>query len=241
MQKGIVHCIIGLYQKDERKGVILMKVIIVKDQNEGGKEALKLYENEIKNGAKVFGLATGSTPITTYEDIVVSDLDFSDCVSVNLDEYVGLTPDNDQSYHYFMNEHLFKYKKFKHSYVPDGTNMDAAAETARYDKIIEENPIDLQLLGLGRNGHIGFNEPGTPFDSTTHKIKLTQSTIDANKNNTKYPGQLMAAVGEVSKQISQQKQQNNGQDLATKQDIQAMLNKALAEHGIANETTNNQN
>ena len=157
-----------------------MKVIIVKDQNAGGKEAFKLYENEMQNGAKVFGLATGSTPITTYEELVASDLDFSDCISVNLDEYVGLTPDNDQSYHYFMNEHLFKYKKFKHSYVPDGTNMDAAAETARYDKIIEENPIDLQLLGLGRNGHIGFNEPGTPFDSTTHKIKLTQSTIDAN-------------------------------------------------------------
>ena len=157
-----------------------MKVIIVKGQDEGGKEALKLYENEIKNGATVFGLATGSTPITTYQDIVASDLDFSNCISVNLDEYVGLNPDDPQSYHYFMYEHLFKYKKFKHSYIPNGMNMDTAAETARYNKIIEENPIDLQLLGLGQNGHIGFNEPGTPFDSLTSKIELTSSTIAAN-------------------------------------------------------------
>lgn len=157
-----------------------MKVIIVKDKNEGGKEALKIYENEMHNGAKVYGLATGSTPITTYEDIVASDLDFSECISINLDEYVGLSADNPQSYHYFMQEHLFKFKPFKQSYIPDGTNLDAKAELSRYDKIIKDHPIDLQLLGLGRNGHIGFNEPGTPFDSTTSKIKLTQSTIDAN-------------------------------------------------------------
>ena len=157
-----------------------MKIITVKDQVAGGKEALKVYQNEMKNGAKVFGLATGSTPITTYKEIVASDLDFSNCISINLDEYVGLKPTDPQSYHYFMNEHLFKYKPFKHSYIPDGTNLDAQAETTRYNQIIDEHPIDLQLLGLGRNGHIGFNEPGTPFDSLTSKIKLTQSTIDAN-------------------------------------------------------------
>ncbi|MGX5376676.1 glucosamine-6-phosphate deaminase [Ligilactobacillus sp. LYQ135] len=157
-----------------------MKIITVKDQVAGGKEALKVYQNEIKNGAKVFGLATGSTPITTYKEIVASDLEFSNCISINLDEYVGLKPTDPQSYHYFMNEHLFKYKPFKHSYIPDGTNLDAQAETTRYNQIIDEHPIDLQLLGLGRNGHIGFNEPGTPFDSLTSKIKLTQSTIDAN-------------------------------------------------------------
>ena len=78
-----------------------------------------------------------------------------------------------------MNEHLFNKKSFKESYVPDGM-ADAATETARYERIINDNPIDLQILGLGQNGHIGFNEPGTPFDSLTHEVTLTQSTIDAN-------------------------------------------------------------
>ena len=179
LKNGIAHYIIGLYQNNGT-GEFIMKVIVVKDQNEGGKKGFEVFQNELQSGAKVFGLATGSTPITTYQKIVNSDLDFSDCISVNLDEYVGLKADNPQSYHYFMQEHLFKFKPFKHSYVPDGTNLNATAETARYNKIIEENPIDLQLLGLGRNGHIGFNEPGTPFDALTSKIKLTQSTIDAN-------------------------------------------------------------
>lgn len=157
-----------------------MKIILVKDQFEGGQVAFKMYQRELQNGSKIFGFATGSTPITTYEEIVHSKLDFSDCVSINLDEYVGLGPNDVQSYHYFMQEHLFKYKKFKQSYLPNGLNLDAAAETQRYDQILANNPIDFQLLGLGRNGHIGFNEPGTSFNSTTRKIKLTQSTIDAN-------------------------------------------------------------
>lgn len=157
-----------------------MKIILVKDQFEGGKVAFQLYQKELHGGAKVFGFATGSTPITTYQEIAKSSLDFSNCISINLDEYVGLGPKDIQSYHYFMKKHLFKYKPFKRSYLPDGLNLDAAAETQRYDHILAENPIDFQLLGLGRNGHIGFNEPGTSFNSTTRKIKLTQSTIDAN-------------------------------------------------------------
>lgn len=157
-----------------------MEVIIVKDQAEGGKKGYEVFADEIQNGAKVFGLATGSTPVTTYKEIVASDLDFSDKTSINLDEYVGMAPDDKQSYNYFMKSHLFDYKPFKKSYLPNGLATDADAETKRYDKIIDDNPIDLQILGIGRNGHIGFNEPGTSRDITTHKVPLTQSTIDAN-------------------------------------------------------------
>ncbi|MBF7106437.1 glucosamine-6-phosphate deaminase [Pediococcus pentosaceus] len=157
-----------------------MKVIIVKDNVEGGKEGYKLFADAKKNGATTFGLATGSTPITTYQEIIKSDLDFTDSISINLDEYVGLLEDSDQSYDYFMHENLFNAKPFKHSYLPNGRAADLEAEAKHYDQIIEDNPIDLQILGIGRNGHIGFNEPGTPADSTTHKVSLTQSTIDAN-------------------------------------------------------------
>lgn len=157
-----------------------MNIIVVKNKAEGGQKGYEFFRQCKEEGATVFGLATGSTPSTTYEAIVKSDLDFSDCISINLDEYVGLAADNEQSYHYYMKEHLFKFKPFKHSYLPDGTNLDAEAETAHYNQIIDENPVDVQLLGIGRNGHIGFNEPGTSFDSLTHKVHLTESTIQAN-------------------------------------------------------------
>lgn len=157
-----------------------MEVIIVKDNLEGGKKGYEVFADAIKNGAKTFGLATGSTPLTTYQEIIKSDLDFTDKVSINLDEYVGLGPDNEQSYNYFMHKNLFNAKPFKKSYLPNGLAEDGDAEVKRYDQVIADNPIDLQILGIGRNGHIGFNEPGTPKDSTTHKVALTQSTIDAN-------------------------------------------------------------
>lgn len=157
-----------------------MNVQIVSDKQAGGKAGFKVFEDALQNGAKVLGLATGSTPVTIYEQLVASDLDFSQLTSVNLDEYVGLNADHPQSYHYFMQQHLFNAKPFAHSYVPDGSNLDAAAATSEYDQIIADNPIDLQLLGLGKNGHIGFNEPGTDPESTTHKVTLTESTIDAN-------------------------------------------------------------
>lgn len=157
-----------------------MKITIVKNPETGAQEAFKIFKNELDNGAKVFGLATGSTPITTYEKIVDSDLDFSNSVSVNLDEYVGLSADDEQSYSYFMHKHLFDAKPFKESNLPNGLAKDADAEAKRYDKIIEDNPIDLQILGIGQNGHIGFNEPGTPAELLTHKVKLTESTVKAN-------------------------------------------------------------
>ena len=138
----------------------------------------------------VMGLATGSTPLDLYKLIRESDLDFSRASSVNLDEYVGLKPTDPQSYHYFMREHLFKAKPFKASFFPDGTNPDAGAVTREYDRILANHPIDLQVLGIGRNGHIGFNEPGTAFDSRTHRVALTPSTIAANARFFARPDQV---------------------------------------------------
>lgn len=157
-----------------------MKVIITENKIQGGAKAFEIFENEIKNGAKVLGLATGSTPETLYQNFTNSDINCSDLISINLDEYVGLTPDNPQSYHYFMRKHLFDKKPFKKSYIPDGMTKDVAATCKEYDQIIRDNPIDVQLLGIGRNGHIAFNEPGTPFDIGTHEVKLTENTIKAN-------------------------------------------------------------
>lgn len=157
-----------------------MKVIVTENKIQGGAKAFEIFEHEIKNGAKVLGLATGSTPETLYQNLVNSDLNCSNLTSINLDEYVGLTPDNPQSYHYFMQKHLFDKKPFKKTYIPDGTTKDPAATCKEYDELIKKNPIDLQLLGIGRNGHIAFNEPGTPFDIGTHEVKLTENTIKAN-------------------------------------------------------------
>ena len=157
-----------------------MHVQIVKDQAAGGQAGFQIFKQALTAGAQVLGLATGSTPISIYQQLVASDLDFSQLTSVNLDEYVGLGPDHPQSYRYFMQQHLFNQKPFAKSYVPDGLNLDATNETQRYDAVIAAHPIDLQLLGLGRNGHVGFNEPGTDPASTTHKVSLTASTIEAN-------------------------------------------------------------
>lgn len=157
-----------------------MKVIVAENASELGKQAFKLLAEAVAGGAKTLGLATGSSPVELYQEIVASDLDFTDMTSINLDEYVGLAPDNVQSYHYFMQEHLFKFKPFKASYVPDSLAKDVQAECDRYNQLIKDNPIDLQVLGIGQNGHIAFNEPGTPFDSVTHEVALTESTIQAN-------------------------------------------------------------
>lgn len=157
-----------------------MKIIVAKDPKQAGMKGYEIFADALNNGAQVFGLATGSTPLTTYEQIANSQLDFSDRLSVNLDEYKGISPDNDQSYQYFMDKNLFSKKQFKHSYLPNGLATDDAEEIKRYDQVIAENPIDLQLLGLGLNGHIGFNEPGTSFDGGTHVVDLTESTINAN-------------------------------------------------------------
>ena len=161
----------------------MFKIIRVKDAEEGGKKAFELIKEGIDNGAQVLGLATGSTPETLYQEMVKSDVDFSHCVSINLDEYIGLSSDNDQSYRYFMNSHLFNEKPFKATYVPNGKAEDLAAECRHYEEILANHPIDIQILGIGENAHIGFNEPGTPFDTPTQVVELTESTINANKRN----------------------------------------------------------
>lgn len=157
-----------------------IKVIQVKDKVEGGKKAFEIIKEEMEAGLKVIGLPTGSTPETMYEEIRESDLDFSEVVAINLDEYIGLAPDHPQSYHYFMNEKLFNAKPFKETYMPKGLGSEEE-ETKGYDQIIAENPIDLQILGIGTNAHLGFNEPGSSFDGLTEKVELTEDTIEANK------------------------------------------------------------
>lgn len=108
-----------------------------------------------------------------------SDIDFSNILSINLDEYVGLSKYDPNSYHSFMHEHLFNSKPFKKNYMLDGMG-DEKEECRRFEKIILNNPIDVQILGIGANGHIGFNEPGTSFDTRTQKVALSQSTIESN-------------------------------------------------------------
>jgi len=159
-----------------------MEVLYTKTAEEGSEKAYQLIREALDNGAKVFGLATGSTPERVYEKLVESDVDFSEAISVNLDEYVGLEGTDEQSYQYFMEQKLFNHKPFKESFVPNGVNEEQA-EIERYEAILAKYPIDLQILGIGENGHIAFNEPGTALDSVTHKVELTQSTINANKRN----------------------------------------------------------
>jgi glucosamine-6-phosphate deaminase len=158
-----------------------MQIIRVANAEEGGKKAFELIKEGMNNGAKVLGLATGSTPETLYKEMTASDTDFTEMTSVNLDEYVGLGGEDEQSYRYFMNKHLFDKKPFKETFVPNGKAEDLDAASAEYEKIIDAHPVDIQILGIGQNGHIGFNEPGTPLDSLTHVVELTESTINANK------------------------------------------------------------
>ena len=148
----------------------------------------------------VLGLATGSTPIGTYAELVEryqkGDLDFSGITTVNLDEYKGLTRDNDQSYYYFMNEHLFSKVNIdpKRTFLPDGTEPDSAKACEEYNRVIDSvGGVDLQLLGLGHNGHIGFNEPSDIFKARTHCVDLTETTVEANKR-------FFASIDEVPRQ-----------------------------------------
>lgn len=157
-----------------------MEIIRVKDAVEGGKKGYELLKSALEKNAKVLGLATGSTPVEFYKEVVASDLDLSGLTSINLDEYVGLDAADSQSYAYFMESHLFDAKPFKENFLPNGKVTDLSAEVKRYDAVIDSHPIDFQILGIGQNGHIGFNEPGTSFDITTHVVDLAASTIAAN-------------------------------------------------------------
>ena len=139
----------------------------------------------LKKPDSVLGLATGSTPLDTYSELIKlyedKVLDFSMATSFNLDEYVQIPHDHPASYHDFMRENLFSHINMKDSFVPDGNAEDMDRECARYDaEIVLAGGIDLQLLGIGHNGHIGFNEPSDRFVYGTHVVELTQSTLKAN-------------------------------------------------------------
>ncbi len=165
-----------------------MRIIITRDYDDLSRRAADYIGAQlILKPTSVLGLATGSTPIGTYQNLVaankVQKINFAAVKTINLDEYQGLAPDHDQSYYYFMKKNLFDSVNIdpKNIHLPDGVAKDAQVECARYDQIINQlGPIDLQLLGLGANGHIGFNEPGTAFTTGTHLVGLTESTIEAN-------------------------------------------------------------
>ena len=157
-----------------------MKILVTKNKEEASQKAFKLLQTDIINGAQVLGLATGSSPLGLYQKMTSSSVDYSNLISINLDEYVGLKSTDPQSYHYFMEHHLFTQKPFAKSFIPDGSNLNATKVINHYNQILATYPIDTQILGIGNNGHIGSNEPGTPFDSQTHKVKLTPATINAN-------------------------------------------------------------
>ena len=166
-----------------------MKIYKAKDYKDMSRKAANIISAQvIMKPNCVLGLATGSTPIGTYDQLVEwynkGDLDFSEVTTVNLDEYKGLPRTNDQSYYYFMHQNLFDHVNIPagNTHLPDGMEPDSGKECRRYEELIQSmGSVDLQLLGIGHNGHIGFNEPADAFDKLVHCVNLTQSTIEANK------------------------------------------------------------
>ena len=165
-----------------------MKFITVDTYEKLSRQAANIISAQvILKPDSVLGLATGSSPLGTYKQLIEwyekGDIDFSKVVSVNLDEYVGLDSSNDQSYRYFMNKNFFEHINIdiNNTFVPNGCAVDLAGEGKRYDEHIAElGGIDLQLLGIGLDGHIGFNEPDKYFVKSTHVVDLHESTIKAN-------------------------------------------------------------
>ncbi|WP_339021187.1 glucosamine-6-phosphate deaminase [Spiroplasma endosymbiont of Atherix ibis] len=164
-----------------------MKIIKVRDNKEAGEIVSDLILKEVKSKSNiVLGLATGSSPISTYENIISKskeeNIDWSNVTTFNLDEYKGLEPTHNQSYRYFMNDKLFNHINIKkeNTFIPSGM-INSNEEAQKYDELIAKHGgIDLQLLGLGINGHIGFNEPGSDFEGLTSVVDLTKLTIEAN-------------------------------------------------------------
>lgn len=165
-----------------------MRVIVCKDYDEMSAKAAELVASQIiLKPDSVLGLATGSTPIGLYERLgemyKSGKMDFSDITTFNLDEYYPISKSNSQSYYYFMNEHLFSHINVnrERTFIPNGETSDPERECSEYEELIDnKGGIDLQILGIGQNGHIGFNEPDLNLNSKTHLTDLTQNTIDAN-------------------------------------------------------------
>ena len=166
----------------------MMRIYCEKDYQAMSRRAANIIAAEvIRKPDCALGLATGSTPVGTYKELIAmykqGDVSFKEVHSVNLDEYKGLAPTHDQSYRYFMQDNLFNHVDIDpaKTNVPNGLAEDAEAECAAYDKLVESlGYADLQLLGIGNNGHIGFNEPDSSFTKATHVVDLTESTISAN-------------------------------------------------------------
>lgn len=165
-----------------------MKILEAADYRSMSRKAANIISAQvILFPRSVLGLATGSTPLGIYQQLIdwydQGDIDFSDVQSVNLDEYCGLAPENPNSYHYYMWDNFFRHINIKpqNVYIPDGRAVDLDTECVRYDRLITDlGGIDLQLLGLGNSGHIGFNEPDESFDKMTHTVRLSEETIIAN-------------------------------------------------------------
>ncbi|WP_067624032.1 glucosamine-6-phosphate deaminase [Alicyclobacillus acidiphilus] len=163
-----------------------MRIRVFDTPKDAGIYAAALVEQIIlQTDHAVLGLATGSTVIPLYEQLVRlhrNGLDMSHVRTINLDEYVGLPADHPQSYHNFMRTHLFQHVNIPafHSYIPDGNAADLEQECARYDEVVRKHPLDMQILGIGVNGHIGFNEPDDLLLSKTHVVTLSEETIRSN-------------------------------------------------------------
>ncbi|MBP2653557.1 MAG: Glucosamine-6-phosphate deaminase [Firmicutes bacterium] len=165
-----------------------MRVVIAKDYEDMSARAARIVAGQIYlKPNSVLGLATGSTPLLMYKNLIMVHhqvgLDFSEVVSFNLDEYLGLQSSNEQSYTYYMYHNFFKHVNInkKNIHIPDGMTQNVELECQNYDNsILERGGTDLQILGIGTNGHIGFNEPDIKFEATTHKVKLDDETIHAN-------------------------------------------------------------
>lgn len=180
-----------------------MKIIYAKDYYDMGRKAANIISAQVTLKSDcILGLATGSTVESIYKNLILQyqkgDIDFSGVRSVNLDEYVGLPEDHDQSYRYFMETNLFRHINIRkeNTNVPDGMAADVDAECIRYEDLIKElGGTDLQLLGLGHNGHVGFNEPDDKFPLLTHCVQLKESTIKANarffKSEDQVPGEAI--------------------------------------------------
>lgn len=173
-----------------------MKIRVFDLPSEAGLYAASLIERVVETTQRpVFGLATGSTTLPLYDALVNLDhcgLNLSSAVTINLDEYIGLGADHEQSYHYFMNQHLFSRLRVrpKEMYIPSGDGVNPQAECQRYDAVIREHPIDLQVLGIGTNGHIGFNEPDDLLLLNTHIVNLSANTIQSNARFFQSPDEV---------------------------------------------------
>ena len=166
----------------------MIRIIAAIDSKEVGKVAADVVTEVLKSKKNaVLGLATGSSPVEMYKVLIrrcdAGEISFKDVKTVNLDEYVGLSPEHDQSYAYFMSDNLFDHVDIdkKNTNLPSGLAPDPEAECRRYDAVVDSmGGVDLQVLGIGNNGHIGFNEPSDHFTYGTNCVELTASTIDAN-------------------------------------------------------------